>query len=59
MKESTDIKFLGLELDKFMNQKHHIEKVLSKMSSACYTDLCTILTVWLCSRWFILLTFAQ
>jgi len=44
MKESTDIKFLGLELDKYMNQKH-IEKVLSKMSSACYTDLCTILAV--------------
>ena len=45
MKETTDIKFLGLELDECVNQKHHIEKVLSKMSSACYTDLRTILAV--------------
>jgi len=45
MKEFTDIKFLGLELDKCMNQKHHIEKVLAKMSSVCYTDLCIILAV--------------
>jgi hypothetical protein len=36
MKEATNIKFLGLELDRCVNQKHHIEKILPKMSSACY-----------------------
>jgi mannose/fructose/N-acetylgalactosamine-specific phosphotransferase system component IID len=36
MKEANNIKFLGLELDKHMNWKSHIGKILPKMSSACY-----------------------
>jgi hypothetical protein len=36
MKEATDIKFLGLELNKYMNWKNQIERILPKMSSACY-----------------------
>jgi hypothetical protein len=36
MKAATNIKFLGLELDKHMNWKNHIVKILPKMSSACY-----------------------
>jgi hypothetical protein len=35
MKEAKNIKFLGLELDKHMNWKNHIGKILPKMSSAC------------------------
>jgi hypothetical protein len=33
-KEST--KFLGLEIDKHLNWKKHIEEILPKLSSACY-----------------------
>jgi hypothetical protein len=36
MKGANNIKFLGLELDKHMNWKNHIGKILPKMSSACY-----------------------
>jgi hypothetical protein len=32
--EATNTKFLGLELDKYMNWKNHYEKVLQIMSSA-------------------------
>ena len=30
MKEATDIKFLGLELDKYMNWQNQIERILPK-----------------------------
>jgi len=33
VKEATDIKFLGLELDKYMNWKNHTENVLKKESA--------------------------
>lgn len=36
MKEATGIKFIGLELVKYMNWKNHIEKLLLKTNSACY-----------------------
>jgi hypothetical protein len=36
MKEANNIKFLGLELDKYMNWKNHIGKILPIMSSECY-----------------------
>jgi hypothetical protein len=36
MKGANNIKFLGLELDKHMNWKNDIGKILPKMSSACY-----------------------
>jgi hypothetical protein len=36
MKEYTYVQFIGLELDKSMNQKDHIEKILLKISNACH-----------------------
>ena len=33
---SDSLKFLGLELDKFLNWKNHIDKLLSKLSCACF-----------------------
>ena len=49
IKESTNTKFLGLELGKHMNWKNHINKILPKLSSACfvvmYVDLCTLTVV--------------
>jgi hypothetical protein len=36
IKECTNIKFLGLELDKHIKWKNHIKKILPKMSSACF-----------------------
>jgi hypothetical protein len=36
MKEATDIKFHGLELDNYMNWKNQIERMLPEISSACY-----------------------
>jgi hypothetical protein len=38
MKEANNIKFLGLELDKYMNWKNHIGKILPIMSSECYVN---------------------
>jgi hypothetical protein len=36
IKEVTNTKFLGLELDKNINWKHHVAKVLPRLSRACY-----------------------
>ena len=36
IKESIIIKFLGLKLDKHTNWKNHINKILTKVSSACF-----------------------
>jgi hypothetical protein len=36
LKESSHTKFLGLELDKNINLKNHIKKILMRLSSACY-----------------------
>jgi len=36
IKETDSLKFLGLELDKFLNWKNHIDKLLPKLSSACF-----------------------
>jgi hypothetical protein len=36
LKETGHIKFLGLELDKNINWKCHIQRILPKLSSACY-----------------------
>ena len=36
LKEINHIKFLGLELHKNINSKNHIQKILPKLSSACY-----------------------
>jgi hypothetical protein len=33
---TNNIKFLGLELDKNINWKNHIQKIIPKLSSACY-----------------------
>ena len=34
---ATEFKFLGLVIDETLSWKQHIEQVISKMSSACYT----------------------
>ena len=36
IKETDSLKFLGLELDKFLHWKNHIDKLLPKLSSACF-----------------------
>jgi hypothetical protein len=36
LKEISHTKFLGLELDKNINLKNHIQKILPRLSSACY-----------------------
>jgi len=36
IKETGSLKFLGLELDKVLNWKNHIDKLLPKLSSACF-----------------------
>jgi len=33
---SNNIKFLGLELDKNVNWKNYVQRILPKLSSACY-----------------------
>ena len=33
---TSNTKFLGLELDKNINWKNHIQKILPKLNSACY-----------------------
>jgi hypothetical protein len=35
VKESTNTIYLGLELDKHMNWKNHINKILPKLNNAC------------------------
>jgi hypothetical protein len=37
IKEVTNIKFLGLKLDNNINWKHHVAKILPKLSRACYS----------------------
>jgi hypothetical protein len=36
LKEISHTKFLGLELDKNINWNNHIQKILPRLSSACY-----------------------
>jgi hypothetical protein len=36
LKEVTNVRFLGLGIDKHLNWKTHIEQVIPKLSSACY-----------------------
>jgi len=36
IKETDSLKLLGLELDKFLNWKNHIDKLLPKLSSVCF-----------------------
>jgi hypothetical protein len=36
IKEVTNIKFLGLEIDKHLSWKTHIEQIIPKLSHACY-----------------------
>jgi hypothetical protein len=36
IKEETNVRFLGLGIDKHLNWKTHIAQVISKLSSACY-----------------------
>jgi len=50
IKETDSLKFLGLELDKFLNWKNHIDKLLPKLSSACFairsmSSHCNITTI--------------
>jgi len=48
--EINHTKFLGLELDKNINWKNHIQKIVPKLSSACYlirrtSPLCNLTTL--------------
>jgi len=36
IKETDSLKFLGLEVNKFLTWKNHIDKLLPKLSSACF-----------------------
>jgi hypothetical protein len=36
LKEATNVRLLGLGIDKHLNWKPHIEQVITKLSSACY-----------------------
>jgi len=50
IKETCSLKFLGLELDKFLNWRNHIDKLLLKLSSACFairsmSSHCNITTI--------------
>jgi hypothetical protein len=36
IKESINTKFLGLKLDKHINWRNHINKILPKLSTACF-----------------------
>jgi len=36
IKETGSLKFIGLDLDKFLNWKNHFDKLLPKLSSACF-----------------------
>jgi len=36
IKETDSLKFLSLELDKFLNWKNHIDKLLPRLGSACF-----------------------
>jgi hypothetical protein len=36
IKDVTNIKFLGLGIDKHLDWKIHIKQIISKLSSACY-----------------------
>jgi hypothetical protein len=37
VKEATNIKFLGLEIDNHLSWNTHTEQIIPRMSSACYT----------------------
>ena len=50
IKETDSLKCLGLELDRFLNWKNHIDKLLPKLSSACFairsmSSHCNITTI--------------
>jgi hypothetical protein len=36
IKHVTNIKFLGLEIDQYLNWKTHTEQIIPRLSSACY-----------------------
>jgi hypothetical protein len=40
IQEEINTKFLGLEIDKHVNWKSHIQLILRKLSSACYAIRC-------------------
>jgi hypothetical protein len=40
IQEEINTKFLGLEIDKHMNWKTHIQLILPKLNSACYAVRC-------------------
>jgi len=40
IQEEMNVKFLGLETDKHMNWKMHIEFMLPKLNSLCYAIRC-------------------
>jgi hypothetical protein len=40
LQEEINTKFLGLEIDKHMNWKPHIQLILPELSSACYAIRC-------------------
>jgi len=50
IKETDSLKFLGLELDKFLNWKNHNDKLLPKLSNTCFairsmSSHCNITTI--------------
>jgi len=50
IKETDSLKFLGLELDKFLNWKNYIDKLLPRLSNACFairsvSSYCDITTI--------------
>ena len=61
IQEEINVKFLGLEIDKHMNCKMHIEFMLPKLNSMCYVIRCfmhySIFETLL--RWYIMRTFIQ
>jgi hypothetical protein len=36
MEETVATKFLGLQIDNYINSKNHIEGLIAKFSAACY-----------------------
>jgi hypothetical protein len=36
IEESVNIKFLGLQIDNYLNWKNHIDLMIPKLSTACY-----------------------
>jgi hypothetical protein len=36
IKETTSIKFLGVKIDNYLNQKSHLRQIIPKLSAACF-----------------------